>query len=76
MHNKKTLNMWVVTANPRDYPGLYVARLCEVTAAGIVHTDTVHTADSLQAIRDAIPQGLHCIPRDPSDPAVVVETWF
>lgn len=74
--NNNALQMWVVTANPLDFPGLYVARLCEVNVAGIIHTDTVITADSLQAIRLAIPQGLQCIPRDPSDPPVVVETWF
>jgi hypothetical protein len=68
--------MWVITENPADYPGQFVARLCLITSGAVIHTETIHTADSLQAIRLKIPQNLIRFDRHESDPAVVVEAWF
>ena len=70
------LEMWVITENPSDYPGKYVALLCLITAGAVHHTETCHVADSLQAVRGMIPQGLIRFERHPTDPPVIVETWF
>jgi hypothetical protein len=70
------LEMWVITEKPTDYADLFVARLNLITDGAIIPTDTVYTADSLQAVRRMIPQGLVMLPRHPTDSPVVVETWF
>ena len=76
MNHDNALQMWVITENPADYPGQFVARLCRITSGAVIHTHTHYTADSLQAIRQAIPQGLIRFDRHETDPPVVVETWF
>jgi len=76
MNNENALQMWVITENPADYPGRFVARLALITSGEVIHTATHHTANSLQAIRALIPQGLIRFDRHPTDPPVVVESWF
>jgi len=76
MNNENALQMWVITENPADYPGRFVARLALITSGEVIHTATHHTANSLQAIRALIPQGLVRFDRQDGDDPVIVETWF
>ena len=67
-----TLHIWTIYFDPSDFPGLYVARKFNVDKP----TKEFKTAKTLEEIRLAIPQGLFCIPADPSDDPVIVESWL
>jgi len=58
--------------SPKDYPGMYVARLFELTKP----TKYVVTAQSLEEIRAAIPAEMLCFGRDKADDPCIVETWI
>ncbi len=70
------LRMYVVTRNPTDFPGLYVAREQVIDARGVTPTSWHVVGASLEEVRAQIPPGLFRIARDPSDDAVIVETWL
>jgi hypothetical protein len=59
--------------NPTDYPGKYVARLWDIKNKP---TNIVVVKDSLEAVRKAIPEGMHRIGRHSTDDPVIVETWI
>lgn len=68
-----TLPIWVIYFNPADFPGQYVARLWKLDQP----TDQIITGKTLEELRETFSsQGLVCLTRDPSDPAVVVESWL
>ena len=62
--------------SPADYRGAYVARLFE--SAVPAPLNTFATSDSIEDLRDMIRvAGFNfCVPRDPHDHPVIVETWF
>jgi hypothetical protein len=68
------LLVWVITDNPRDLPGRFVARPYSAKNAGSlpVHLE----APSLDEIRELLPAGLVRIGRAKVDDPVVVETWL
>jgi hypothetical protein len=75
MTNHDPLTMWTIYHFPTT--GQYVVKRWLVTSAPEpVLTSDVHTADSLEAIRRKIPQGLYCQPRYEHDDPSIVETWF
>jgi len=76
MDTDNALQMWVITEKALECCDLFVARLHLITAGTIIQTDTFHRADSLQAVRRMIPQGLVMLTRHPTDAPDVVETWF
>jgi hypothetical protein len=76
MEANKGLSVWTVYDNPADYPGLFVARRSEARAGMVLHTHEVLVAKTLQELREQIPAGLFCTPRDPSDEPQIVECWF
>jgi hypothetical protein len=66
------LAIWVIYERPRDYPNSFVvrrwsggkpARFCQVF-------------NTLQEARDAIPNGLCCLERQPDDDPSIKETWL
>lgn len=71
-----TLSMWTVYDSPADLPGMFVARRFDIAAGEAVATDVYVFAPTLAWVRDLIPQGLHCMPRDESDEPQIVETWI
>lgn len=75
MEAEKYLAIWNVYFNPKDYPGLYVARKFLIKEVD-VPTLEVLTAPTLQELRDQLPWGLVPWPRHPSDPSICVESWF
>jgi hypothetical protein len=76
MKTDSILEMWVVTHNTEDFPGLYVVRVHEV-GPGYTHpTDKYQTAPTLEAIRELVPEGKVKIDRHPNDDPVIVETWL
>nr|DAI56795.1 MAG TPA: hypothetical protein [Caudoviricetes sp.] len=64
--------MICVYENPADYPGKYVARLWDLQRP----TGFVVVADSLEQIREAIPEGMVPFNRSGEDDPVIVETWI
>jgi hypothetical protein len=71
------LSIWTVYKRPSDYPALYVARRHESRSDGTaVATLEAVFADTLEAVRAKLPPGLVCIPRDPTDDPVIVESWI
>lgn len=68
--------MWVICFNPSDYPGKYTVRVhCMVDGETRIDP-SVQVAKTIEAARNLIPGGLVCMPRDPSDAPVIVETWL
>lgn len=62
--------------NTKDYPGWFVARLF-ISLPTVLATPVVLYADTLQGIRDALPQcGLSRMERDPNDDPVILEIWL
>jgi len=75
MANNNPLIMW--TVYHMRTTGKYVARRWAVTGASEpVLTGDAYMADTLEAIRARLPQGLYCQPRYEQDDPSIVETWF
>jgi hypothetical protein len=68
--------IWVITHNPRDYPGKYVVRPHIVTRGWSAPGQHAEVFATLEEARAYVPRGCHFFPRDPSDDAVVVESWM
>lgn len=79
--HRSVLNIWVVTHDTKDFPGLYVVRIHEIEIGpgytGYTRpTDQFHTAPSLEEIRKFIPAGMTKVFRDPQDDPVIIESWI
>jgi hypothetical protein len=74
----RILPMWSVYDHPQDHPNHWVARRWEVGGAGTepVATSQLFKAETLEALRQMLPPGLHCMPRAPGDDPNIVETWL
>lgn len=72
----KTIDFFVIYDSPRDFPGRFVTRRWSVTKGqkSTAHEATDHA--TLDEARQAVPQGLKCLPRQPEDEPQVVEAWF
>ena len=68
------LPMWVIYANPSDYPGHYVARLWD--GLKLQATSSYMLAPTLEAIRLRLPPDLHRVERHQYDDLCIVETWL
>lgn len=64
--------MIVVYEDPKDYPGLFVARLFD----GRKSTHLIALADTLEDIRGAKPDQMQIINRIAQDALKIVETWL
>lgn len=66
------IETWTIYDHPRDYPNGFIAR------KSIDNKPTFETklGSSLESVRKQLPPGLTRFERDPSDDAVIVETWF
>ena len=59
---------WIITANPPEYPGKFVARLLSGHPSPYVLLD-----NTLSGLRTQLPPGLR---RQPAQPDGAVEVWF
>lgn len=57
---------------PDDFPGGYIARLFN----GIEPTDKAVTGETLESVREKVPEGYIRIPRDKRDVGSLVESWI
>lgn len=69
--------MWTVYDHPLDFPEHFVARMWIVDGDGQRPTDTVITAETLDALRDWLADhNLTPLPRNAADEPQIVETWL
>ena len=66
------LEMFVVYDHPRDYPGHFVVRRW----IGGKPTQDFAIADSLEAARAWVPEGMYRLPHQPGKDDVITETWI
>jgi hypothetical protein len=62
--------------NPSDFPDKYVARLWGMGRKGGVATRYIIVRDTLAQIREAMPDWMTQMGRNPIDDPVIVETWL
>lgn len=71
------LDLFVLTANPSDYPGKYVVRRQRVSAGQIVTSpDPEIVSDTIEQARAVIPPDMVNVGRQPGDDLVIVEVWI
>jgi hypothetical protein len=72
------IKMWVIYANPSDFPGKCVVREHVIAAGGIhgVEEQPAAVVSTLAEARAAVPRGLTRLPRDPDDDLAIVEAWI
>jgi len=70
------LPMITIYERPDEFPDEYVAQLWLMRRGVPVMTGMVLRAASLDELRDMLPEGLHCLPREPGDDEPIVETWL
>lgn len=71
-----SLTMWVITANPSDFPDQFVARKWMIHSNRSMPTSEHHVADTLDEVRAMLPPFLTMLPADPCDDRVIAETWI
>ena len=73
----KLLSTWTIYNSPSDYPGFFIARRFEIKAGDPYPTAEFRKSVLVDELRQGfIDQGLTVIPRHPTDPPSVVETWI
>lgn len=72
LRKQTKLPMITVYEKPADYPNQYVARVWDVNRP----TRLIALADTLEEIREAIPQEMYNIKRQPQDDPCIVEVWI
>lgn len=75
--SRDILSIWTLYDHPKDYPAGFIARRWEVYATGPVPTDDAVMANDLETLREHFRDcGLYCMPRQPGDDPVIIETWI
>lgn len=76
-HPEPALTLYVIYANPRDYPGQFVVRAQRIRSNEIaVMKEPLAVTLTLEEARAAVPPGLYRMDRYEGDDAVIVETWL
>lgn len=72
------LTVWVIYADPADYPGRVVLRRQHVgrDATITVDADPAAVVDTIEQARAALPEGLTHLSRQPEDEPQIVECWL
>lgn len=71
------LTIWTVYHSPSDHPGKWVLRAWDITSGfpQPVPRSSCVVADSLDAVRKALPPFLRRLPRESTDDPVIYESW-
>jgi hypothetical protein len=73
------LVIWTITFRTRDFGNRYVARPTVIDSSDEPRPrdeDGYLIADTLEALRAKLPQGLSWMDRKPADDPVIVEIWL
>lgn len=77
VETRDVLSIWTITENPRDCPGMFVARRHVIEAGGHHPTNEAYTSNDIEPLRAMFRDaGLALIPRDAGDDPVIVESWI
>lgn len=68
--------MWVVYERPTDFPEKYVGRRFLIKGDRDEPTAEVKIADSLEELREMIPQGMFRLGRDFGNRVQILEVWL
>jgi hypothetical protein len=73
-----TLTVFVVYAQPSDYPDMFVVRGQDVLRDGTIrpHAQILGAAKTLEEVRKYIPEHCVMLARDERDEPHIVETWL
>jgi hypothetical protein len=73
-------SVWTVFNNETtDFPGVYVCRRFESYGKPQPHViarEVVATGQTVEEVRNKLPEGLHCLPRSENDDPNIIETWI
>lgn len=72
----RVLEIWTVYDRPKDYPDGFIARMYLIYPGFSVASPSTVTGATLAQVRAALPPGLYCMPRNPNDDPVIVESWI
>jgi len=72
-----SMTMWVLYDHPRDCPDAYVAREWLFERDRVIPTESVIKAPELETLREIMltQMGKTCLPRNPTDDPVIIESW-
>ncbi|MCA1061260.1 hypothetical protein LCL96_20275 [Rossellomorea aquimaris] len=70
--NNYKLPIICIYCSPKDYQGMYVARLFEVNQP----THTILMRPTLEAVRSEIPDRFSRVPKAQGEDSSIVETWI
>ena len=70
------LSMWVIYEHPKDFPDKFVARLHMAWKGGHAPTNCAVIGDTLDEVRDRLPEGVINIGRQIEDEPHIVEVWL
>ena len=70
------LMVYAVYYKPKDYPNGYIARRYEIRPNEARPSEDAFHSNSLEGIREQMPEGLFCLARTPNDHPSVVEVWL
>lgn len=73
---RSPMKTYTIYDHPSDYPSCYVMRVFETKAGEVIPTDETVVSTNLEAVRAMVPPGCICMPRDPDDDPVILETWL
>jgi hypothetical protein len=67
--------LWTIYVSPKDFPGLVIAR--PFLADELYRPLPCHIeAETIEAVRAALPAGAHCIGRDKRTDPAIHEVWI
>jgi hypothetical protein len=76
MSAPNVLPVWVITKHPRDFPNHYCLRVQWATAFGIYYAPICGLYERLEEARFDVPEDLFCIPHQPGEDPVIVESYI
>lgn len=75
-YSNYTMPIITVYNSPLDFPGKYVARIHDIENGKPLPQPYALIKDSLEEIREVIPEQFIRMPRDPHDVVCIEEVWI
>ena len=77
---EEMLSVYTIYDHPKDHPTKFVLRKSLAGSvdgkATVQHTNEYVCCDPLEEARRYVPPGLYCMPRQPEDDPVIIESWL
>lgn len=76
MTNDNELFIYTVYSSPADFPDKFVMRRFNIGRGGeALPSNEVFVSDTLEGVRQSVPEGAMCLGREDGDDPVIVESW-